>query len=184
MGGASRHGTWAPPPGRGGAAQGRLRAELGQGLALGVVFLSMVLLLMLLVPGLAIAYADRAEVQSAADAAALACAGRTIVTDLVDARGDVYGRTVAVDGAAGPHAAARAWAENLTRWPVHTLSFVATVQQAHCTVWVAVRAAVPLLRLLGRPGGGLVLRAVSEARALPVPGGVAGAGGTPVANGG
>ena len=180
MGGASPQGTWEPPPGRGGAAQGGLRAELGQGLALGVIFLSMVLLLMLLVPGLAIAYADRAELQSAADAAALACAGRTVVTDLVDARGDVYARTVIVDGVAGPWAAAQAWADNLTRWPVHTLSFLATVRQAHCTVSVAVRAAVPLLRLMGRPEGGLVLRVVSEARALPV----AGRGGTPVADGG
>lgn len=184
MGGASPHGTRNPPRGRAGAAHGWLRGELGQGLALGVVFLSMVLLLMLLVPGLAIAYADRAQVQSAADAAALACAGRTIVTDLVDARGDVYARTVAVDGVAGPRAAAQTWADNLTRWSVHTLSFVATVHQAHCTVAVAVRAAVPLLRLLGRPGGGLVLRAVSQARALPVPGGVVDAGGASVANGG
>ena len=71
-----------------------LRAESGQALVLGVLFLGLVMILLLVVPALAIAYAEHAGVQSAADAAALACASRATITQYVDARGEVYKETV------------------------------------------------------------------------------------------
>jgi uncharacterized membrane protein len=128
---------------------GGCAGQAGQGLVLGVLFLGLVLMLMLVVPGLAIGYAERAGVQSAADAAALACAAQATVTQYVDARGNVYGTTVAVDPSAGPLSAAAAWVANLRWWPVRTLAFAATPSGADCTVAAEIEATIPSLRLLG-----------------------------------
>ena len=125
-------------------------AESGQALVLGVLFLGLVLILLLVVPGLAIGYAEHAGVQSAADAAALACASRATTTEYVDARGEVYRETVAVNPTAGPEAAATAWGNNLAYWPLRTVSFAALPAGAHCTVHVEVRSTIPILRLLHR----------------------------------
>ena len=108
------------------------------------------MILLLVVPGLAIAYAEHSGVQSAADAAALACASRATITQYVDARGVVYRETVAVNPTAGPVAAASAWGNNLAYWPLQTVSFAALPAGAHCTVQVQVRSTIRILLILHR----------------------------------
>ena len=121
------------------------------------------MILLLVVPGLAIAYAEHAGVQSAADAAALACASRATTTEYVDARGEVYRETVAVDTTTGPEAAAAAWGDNLAYWPLQTVSFAAIPSGAHCTVQVQVRSTIRILRILHR--GSLDFGTTAQAKA-------------------
>lgn len=143
--------------------------ESGQGLILGVLFLGLVLVVMLTVPGLALGYAEHADVQSAADAAALACATGATTIDLVDVRGVVYQRIVSVNPRSGPQAAAAAWGRNLAFWPVETLAFAAMASGADCTVAVEVRSTIPILSILGPGRGGLHWRTTAEAKAYAVP---------------
>ena len=145
------------------------RAESGQALVLGVLFLGLVLILLLVIPGLAIGYAEHAGVQSAADAAALACASRATITQYVDARGEVYKETVAVDTTAGPEAAATAWGDNLAYWPLQTVSFVAIPDRAHCTVQVEVRSTVPILQILSRGRQTFEFGTTAQAKAYITP---------------
>ena len=125
------------------------------------------MVLLLVVPGLAIAYAEHAGVQSAADSAALACASRATTTEYVDARGEVYRETVAVDTTTGPEAAAAAWGDNLAYWPLQTVSFAAIPSGAHCTVQVQVRSTIPILRILHR--GPLEFGTTAQAKAYLTP---------------
>jgi len=145
------------------------RAEGGQGLVLGVLFLGLVLIFMVTVPGLGIAYAEHAGAQSAADAAALACATEGTITTSVDARGVIYGRTVAVDPDAGPRAGAVTWGRNLAYWPLATVSFAATPTGADCTVRAVVRSQLPLLSLLRAGQRGLRWGVSAEAKAYATP---------------
>lgn len=112
--------------------------------------------------------AARAVVQSSTDAAALGCATQADVTQLTDARGEVYKTTVAVDPTAGPQAAATWWQRSmlqagfsglyLRQWTVHVSGAVCVVQVAtnltppagsffsdfeHVTAGAAARALVP-----------------------------------------
>lgn len=114
------------------------------------------------------AAAARAVVQSAADASALGCASQANVTKLVDARGQVYSTTVAVDPAAGPAAASTWWQRSmlqagfaglyLHQWTVNVTGAVCVVQVStnltppagalfatfdYLTVGAAARAVVP-----------------------------------------
>lgn len=116
---------------------------------MGVLFLGLVLIFMLAIPGLAIGYALRAGASSSADAAALACASQATITNYVDARGHVYQETAAVDSTAGPQAGATAWGNNLWYLPLKTVSFAATASGADCTVEAVVQATIPILQLLG-----------------------------------
>ena len=119
-------------------------------MVLGVLFLGLLVIFILVVPGLAIGYALRAGAASAADAAALACAEQGTISRYGDARGQVYRETVAVDPVAGPQAGAAAWMSNLRSLPLQTVSFVAIPSGAACTVSATVQATVPILDLLGR----------------------------------
>ncbi len=127
-----------------------LSSDSGQALVLGLLFIALVLVLMLAVPGLATGYADRAGVASAADAAALACASQAIVTQQVDARGNVYQTFATVDVASGPTAAAASWSVNLRRVPVRTVSFAATPSGPDCTVVAKVQASIGPLAVIAR----------------------------------
>ncbi len=107
----------------------------------------MLLLCLLAVPVLSAAWliGTRTAVQRAADAAALAGAGLAVVAQQVDARGDVYCATAAVDPVQGPAVAAQYWARNVTGIPtLQTLAFVARPQGATLTVQGTVSAAAPL----------------------------------------
>jgi len=118
---------------------------------LGVLLLGIVLVVLGGVVGLALTVALRAGAQSAADAAAVACAARVTVATLVDARGVVYGTQVEVDAAAGPEAAAVVWGDNLALLPgLGTAAFAATPSGADCTVSAVVTGG-PASRLPGGP---------------------------------
>lgn len=141
--------------------------EGGQTLVLGALFLSLILALLLVVPALGIGYAERAAVQSAVDAAALACAAQAQVTRYVDARGAVYGESALVPPVSGAVAAAEAWGVNLAYWPLRTIAFAATASGAECLVRVAAGSAIPSLGRLGRRR--ILLSATAAARAYPQP---------------
>lgn len=127
-----------------------LGGESGQALVLGVLFLGLILILMLVVPGLAIGYALRAGTASAADAAALACASNATISQEVDARGHVYRQTVVVDAAVGPLAAATTWSRNLGHLPLTSVAFNAMASGPDCSVTGVVQATLPILHLLAR----------------------------------
>jgi len=93
----------------GGVSAGRGRPAAGQVIVLGVVFIAAVLLPMFGATGLAELELVRAGAQAAADAAALAGASRAVVTERVDATGEVYGYSVSVDPMLGPEAALAEW---------------------------------------------------------------------------
>lgn|GEM_PF-6651543 len=157
---------------RGAAARtfGTARAsEAGQTLALGVLWLALGVFLLLAVPALAMGYAEHAGVQSAADAAALACASRATITSYVDARGEVYQQTAAVNASTGPPAAAAVWGDNLAYWPLQTVSFAAIPSGAHCTVRVEVRSTIPLLDILHPGRRGFEFGTTAAARAFITP---------------
>lgn len=140
--------------------------EAGQALVLGALFVSLTLVLLLAVPALGLGYAERAAVQSAADAAALACAAGAEVTRYVDARGAVYGESAHISPVSGAVAAAEAWGINLAYWPLRTTSFSATASGAECLVRAEADSAIPAFGLLGRRR--ILLSATAEARAYPI----------------
>jgi hypothetical protein len=91
-------------------------------------------------------------VQRAADAAALAGAGRQVIQTQTDARGIVYCETVAVDPVAGPQAAATYWASNTVSQPsLVTQSFSAVPSGGTITVQATVQAPGGALILVGQP---------------------------------
>lgn len=142
-----------------------LREEVGQALVLAVLWLALGGLLLLTVPGLAITYAERAAAQSAADAAALACAAQATVTRTFDARGMVYSEVAVVRALAGPAAAATAWGLNVALIPLQTVTFAATPSGSYCRVEVAVHSTLPAFSLLSpaRHGLGFVVSALARA---------------------
>ncbi len=90
----------------------------------------------------------RSAVQRAADAAALAGAGRALIAKQVDARGNTYCESLAVDPVNAPSAAAAYWAENTAAIPsLQTTDFLALPAGPTLTVQATVSA----------PGGGLEL---------------------------
>jgi hypothetical protein len=94
----------------------------------------------------------RAAVQSAADAAAIAGAGQAIVARRVDARGNTYCETIAVDPAKGPLVASEYWVRNVSRLPILTRAFAALPSGRTLTVYATVVA----------PGAGLAVVGVSS----------------------
>lgn len=158
---------WCPGPARTRAQA--LAAEDGQVLVLGVLFVALGLVAMLVVPGLAIGYAEHAGVQSAADASALACASQARITEYVDARGEIYQETVAVNKTLAAQAGAVVWGDNVAFWPVRTVFFAAVPAGAHCTVQVEVRSTLPVLQLVGSDARTLRFGTTAEARAYLTP---------------
>ena len=124
--------------------------EAGQALVLTVLFMGLVVVAVFAAVGLGLGYADHAGAQSAADAAATACATQGVITKTVDARGTIYSETVKVNPETAPGAAAQAWGRNIAYWPVRTEAFAAVASGAHCTVSAWVRARIGVLGLLGR----------------------------------
>jgi hypothetical protein len=117
----------------------------GQVLPLAVVLL--LVLTLLAVPLLTAGWllGARSLAQRAADAAALAGAGQAVLARQVDARGDTYCESIAVDPVAGPALAARYWARNLGAIPgLGTETFSVLPQGPTLTVQAQVGAAVPL----------------------------------------
>jgi hypothetical protein len=142
-------------------------AEAGQALVLAVLVLALMVVVALGVAALGAALALRARVQSAADAAALACATQGEWTRWVDARGQVYRVRVAVRPRSGARAAVAAWDANLARVGVHTAALQTSVAGSTCRVVAAIRLRLPALRVLGRGQGVLRWSVVAEARAYP-----------------
>ncbi len=142
-----------------------LRGERGQALVLGVLILALIILVALSVSGLALALAARARAQSAADAAALACATQGAWTERVDARGRVYGVTVAVRPTSGPLAAASAWRANLARSALTTVTFRAVAAGPACRVAARVNVRLGPLGVLGSGRQALTWVTQAEARA-------------------
>lgn len=145
------------------------RTESGQAFVLGALFLGLLSIFILVVPGLAIGYALRAGAASAADAAALACAEQGTILRDQDARGDVYQESVAVDAVAGPQAGAVTWINNLGHLPLQTVSFAAVPSGADCTVTAVVQATLPILALLGHGRRTYRWTARAEAKAYVTP---------------
>ena len=116
--------------------------ERAQVLPLAVILV--VVLALLTVPVLSAGWlmGTRSASQRAADAAALAGAGQAVVARQVDARGDAYCASIAVDPVRGPAAAARYWALNAAG--MQTRSFSAVPQGATLTVRASVAARAPL----------------------------------------
>ncbi len=127
--------------------------------------LGLCVLLALAAVGVGLGYAEHAAVQSAVDAAALACAGQIATVRQVDARGTVYLETVTVRPSAGLDAATVAWTANMIALPVGLLAFSASAQGATCTVAVTVRSLIPSLLILKRFA--VVWSASAEARSIP-----------------
>jgi hypothetical protein len=113
VGGGGRAGRSIPPPapGRKPAPRParRLRATDGQVLPFGLLAALGLLLPTFALLGLAVFLVARAGAQAAADAAALAAAQQAVVTEQVDATGQVYGYTVAIDPARAQAAASAEW---------------------------------------------------------------------------
>ena len=92
------------------------------------------------------ASAARAVVRSATDAAALGCASQATVTSQVDARGEVYSQTVAVDPTAGPLAAATWWRRSMVQagFPgLYLAHWGVSLSGAVCVVQVAANVSPP-----------------------------------------
>ncbi len=111
-----------------------LMSESAQALVLGVWGVAITVSVLLLGGAIGLLEAEHAAVQSAVDAAALACASRATVLRRVDARGVVYGESVRVAAARGAAAAATIWAANVRALPVQTLRFQTDAVQARCRV--------------------------------------------------
>ena len=147
--------------------------ERGQALVLEALVIGLVLIFLLPVSSLALVAAERAGTQTAADAAALACAGAADVWTVVDARGTVYAARVTVAARRGRDAAVRAWDANVRGWPLTTLGWSVAIGGAECRFRASVRAGVPLWRLLGR-GTGPAWHLTAAARAVSPAAGAAG----------
>lgn len=127
-------------------------SESGQALVLGVWGVAIAVTVLLLGAAIGLVEAQHAAVQSAADAAALACASRATVARQVDARGVVYGVSVRVAADRGAVAAAAVWSANVDSLPVRTLQFQAVAVQASCRVRASVAARGWLGALVRSPG--------------------------------
>ena len=143
---------------------GAARSEAGQALVLGLLMLAATMAGALAILGIATVVAMRAAAQSAADAAALACAADATLVRQVDARGVVYGVTAEVS-AGGPSAARAAWAANAKAWPLRVVSFHAVPSADTCAVSVRLAARIGALEPAG--GGSVTWTTSAVARAYP-----------------
>lgn len=141
----------------------------GQALVLGVLLLGVGVLLTMAAVGIALGYVGHADAQSAADAAALACASQSAVVRWVDARGEVYTSRVEVLAGPGTAAAAAVWRTNVAPDPLATQSLVVQPSRAICAVQARVSMRLGVLGVLGRGHSRLSWVTVARARAYAQP---------------
>jgi len=141
--------------------------ETGQAIVPAVVAIGLLIMLLWTLMAVAMALDEHTAVQSAVDAAALACASTADLRRTVDARGVIYAQTVEIPVAAGTSAARVVWDRNMLGHGVRLQSISVQARGDLCAVHVTVDTTM-LAIVLGRAASPLRWQAHAFAEAVPL----------------